>query len=86
MNKITPHQLRDLDSTLPPGTECYLSSTARKALNQYRKGKYPAASVSKEEARTLLIKRLGRGLKRFLVADMRSLLPSTTYYRPEKAA
>jgi hypothetical protein len=32
MNKITPHLLRDLDATLPAGTEYYLCAAARKAL------------------------------------------------------
>ncbi|MCK9606138.1 MAG: hypothetical protein M0R33_06755 [Methylomonas sp.] len=86
MNKITPHLLRDLDSTLPTGTECYLRPSARKALTKHRKGRQPATFVSKERAISLLAQRLGRGLKRFLVKDLRTALPTEQACIPEKMA
>lgn len=76
MNKITPHLVRDLDATLPVGTECYLKYSARKALSRYRKGRQAATIVSRELAISLLSQRLGRGLKRFLAEDMQALLPA----------
>lgn len=86
MNKITPHLIRDLDATLPNGTECYLRMSARKALSKYRKGKHSATFIGKENAIPLLKKNLGRGLKRFLIKDMSKLLPSQQDYNPEKFA
>lgn len=86
MNKITPHLLRDLDSTLPPGTECYLCASVRKALNKYRRGEQSAIFVGKDQAISLLAQRLGRGLKRFLSEDIRTLLPSQQACNPEKMA
>lgn len=86
MNKITPHLLRDLDSTLPMGTECYLRPSARKALTKYRKGKQPVTFISKETALPLLAHRLGRGLKRFLIKELRAALPADRACMPEKMA
>jgi len=86
MNKITPHQLRDLDATLPAGTECYLCNAVRQTLSKYRKGRQQATFVSKEQASSLLTQQLGRGLKRFLVKDMRALLPAKPAFHPEKLA
>lgn len=74
MNKITPHLIRDLDKTLPAGTECYLCTAIRNALAKYRKGFEPAAFLDKEQAMYALSQRLGRGLKRFIVKDMRAAL------------
>lgn len=74
MNKITPHLLRDLNATLPEGTECYLCTAVREALSQYRKGRESKAFLSKEQALPLLAKRLGRGLKRFFVEDVQAAL------------
>lgn len=86
MNKITPHLLRDLDATLPPGTECYLCASVRKALSKYRKGRQSATFIDKEQAVPLLAQKLGRGLKRFLIEDIRKLLPSQQACNPEKMA
>ncbi|QPK63594.1 hypothetical protein IVG45_01000 [Methylomonas sp. LL1] len=86
MNKITPHLLRDLHTSLPEGTECYLSSTARKALLKYRKGMEPSAFINKDTAMSLLGQRLGRGLKRFLLKDIRSALPAHHACQPERMA
>lgn len=87
MNKITPHLLRDLDATLPAGAECYLCTAVRKALTRYRKGKQSATFMSKEKAITLLAQRLGRGLKRFLVEDIRKVMPEQqACCPPEKMA
>jgi len=76
MNKITPHLLRDLNKTLPEGTECYLCSAARKALAKYRKGREPYAFLQKDQALPVLAQRLGRGLKRFLIGDIQAALAS----------
>jgi len=76
MNKLTPHKLRDLHTTLPEGTECYLCAAARKALAKYRKGREPIAFLEKDQALSVLAQRLGRGLKRFLVGDIQSALAS----------
>lgn len=76
MNKITPHLLRDLHATLPAGTECYLCSSIRKALAKYRKGQEPSGHLEKSQALPLLRQRLGRGLKRFFVDDVRVALHS----------
>ncbi len=76
MNKITPHLLRDLHNTLPEGTECYLCATARKALAKYRKGREPETFLKKDEALSILPQRLGRGLKRFFIDDIRAALSS----------
>ncbi|MDD2759324.1 MAG: hypothetical protein PHH11_03400 [Methylomonas sp.] len=86
MNKITPHQLRDLNSTLPQGTEAYLCNSARNALSKYRKSMAPATFLPKEQAESLLKQKLGRGLKRFLVDDMRTLLAVESACPPEKMA
>jgi hypothetical protein len=72
MNKITPHMLRDLNATLPEGTECYLCSAIRRALTKYRKGHEPEVLLDKERAVPILAQRLGRGLKRFLREDMQA--------------
>ncbi|MCQ8103886.1 hypothetical protein NP590_07200 [Methylomonas sp. SURF-2] len=86
MNKITPHLLRDLDSTLPRGTECYLRPSARAALAKYRNGKQPASFVGKEAALPLLTQGLGRGLKRFLIKEVRAALPAERACSPERMA
>ena len=74
MNKITPHMLRDLNQTLPEGTECYLCTAARKALAKYRKGREPVAFLKKDEALSILPQKLGRGLKRFFINDVQAAL------------
>lgn len=66
MNKLTPRLLRDLHSTLPEGTECYLCDVVRKALVKYRKGYETKAFLNKEQALSVLSQKLGRGLYRFL--------------------
>ncbi|MGY6277618.1 hypothetical protein [Methylomonas sp. MgM2] len=86
MNKITPHLLRDLDATLPPGTECYLCASVRRALSKYRKGKQSVTFIGTEKASSLLAQKLGRGLKRFLIKDIRKLMPSQRACNPEKLA
>jgi hypothetical protein len=86
MNKLTPRLIRDLDATLPTGTECYLNLSARRALNKYRKGRHSATFVSKTTAAQLLAQKLGRGLKRFLVEDIRNLMPSAEACSPERMA
>lgn len=78
MNKITQRSLRDLHSTLPAGTECYLCSSVRNALANYRKGVEPVVFLDKDQARTILTQRLGRGLKRFFVDDIRSALHNSS--------
>lgn len=74
MNKITPHLLRDLNATLPEGTECYLCSAVRRALAKYRKGREPLVFLDKNHALPVLTQRLGRGLKRFFVTDVQAAL------------
>ncbi len=74
MNKISQRSLRDLHSTLPAGTECYLCSTVRAALARYRQGMEPSLFLDKDQAMSALAQRLGRGLKRFLVDDVRAAL------------
>jgi hypothetical protein len=74
MNKISQRSLRDLHSTLPAGTECYLRSTVRTALANYRKGVEPAVFLEKNQAESVLAQKLGRGLRRFFVDDIRSSL------------
>jgi len=86
MNKITPHLLRDLDATLPAGTECYLCASVRKALSKYRRGRHSATFVDRDPAIALLAEKLGRGLKRFVQKDIRSLLPTHGACNPEKMA
>ncbi|WFP52013.1 hypothetical protein PL263_08255 [Methylomonas sp. EFPC3] len=76
MNKITPHLIRDLNATLPEGTECYLCSAVRQALSKYRRGREPATYLAKEQAVPMLSTRLGRGLKRFFVKDVQAALDS----------
>ncbi|WP_041364549.1 hypothetical protein [Methylomonas methanica] len=75
-----------MDSTLPTGTECYLRPSARKALAAHRKGRQPATFISKDKAIALLAQKLGRGLKRFLLKDLRSALPAEHVCLPEKMA
>jgi hypothetical protein len=79
MNKVSQRSLRDLHATLPAGTECYLCEAVRSALLKYRKGKEPQQSCPQEQAVSMLAGKLGRGLKRFLRKDVRSLLPQTTW-------
>ena len=74
MNKITPKKLRELDESLPNGTECYLCNAVRNALAKYRKGKRPSVFMNKDHALPLLAKNLRRGLRRFLQDDIRSAL------------
>jgi hypothetical protein len=74
MNKITPHMLRDLHTTLPEGTECYLCAAIRKALANYRRGNESEFILDKEQALPALAQRLGRGLKRFLREDIKTEL------------
>lgn len=74
MNKITPHLIRDLDATLPTGTECYLCSAVRNALFRYRKRPEPAHFLPKEQALRVLASQLGRGLNRFLRPEIRNEL------------
>lgn len=86
MNKITPHLIRDLDATLPSGTESYLVMPVRKALSKYRNSRDSASLVTKDHAIPLLAKSLGRGLKRFLIKDIRRLMPGQQVCDPEKFA
>ncbi len=74
MNKITPHLLRDLHATLPEGTEKYLCKHIREALTSYRLGYESEVVLDKSQALSVLSRRLGRGLKRFLQEDMRIAL------------
>lgn len=74
MNKITPRLLRDLNDTVPAGTECYLCGAVRRALSNYRKGFEPAIYLNKNQALTVLSQRLGRGLKRFFINDIQASL------------
>lgn len=74
MNKITPRLIRDLNETLPEGTECYLCEAVRNALFNYRKGREPSNYINKEQALPMLAQRLGRGLKNFFVDDVRQAL------------
>jgi hypothetical protein len=73
MNKITPHLIRDLHATLPPGTECYLCDQVRSALAKYR-GPDSWQAIEKNQAVQLLAKQLGRGLKRFLKPEIQQEL------------
>ncbi|WP_333876076.1 hypothetical protein [Methylobacter sp.] len=84
MNKITPHLLRDLHQTLPEGAECYLCAAVRRALAAYRKGREPAAFLKKDEALSILPKKLGRGLKRFFINDIQSALDAIPERKPNK--
>ncbi|MGZ4957776.1 MAG: hypothetical protein ACXV7J_00875 [Methylomonas sp.] len=74
MNKITPHLIRDLHSTLPAGTECYLCTAARNALAKYRRNREPSVFLDKEQALPVLAQKLGRGLKRFFCSDIQAAL------------
>lgn len=74
MNKITPHRLRDLDKSIPAGTECYLCHAVRRALFKYRKGHESASFLEKDEALPILAQQLGRGLRRFFVTDIATAL------------
>ncbi|WP_019864846.1 hypothetical protein [Methylovulum miyakonense] len=76
MNKITPHLLRDLHATLPEGTERYLCSTVRKALAKYRNDQEPLSFLEQDQALLVLRQRLGRGLERFFVDDVKAALSS----------
>lgn len=84
MNKITPKKLRELNESLPRGTECYLCNAVRKALANYRKGNNPAIYMNKDNAMPILAKNLSRGLKRFLQDDIRSAL-SYFHNKPNRA-
>jgi hypothetical protein len=86
MNKITPHKLRDLHFTLPTGTECYLCSTARKALSHYRKGYESKIFLDKNQALSMIAQKLGRGLTRFLQGDMQIAVSAYQKGRDERAA
>lgn len=85
MNKITPHLLRDLNATLPEGTECYLCSAARRALSKYRKGREPVAYLEKDQALPMLAQRLGRGLRRFFMADIQLALDAADHPDQQKS-
>ncbi len=86
MNKITPHLLRDLNATLPEGTEYYLCGAARRALSQYRKGREPLTYPEKHQALPILAQRLGRGLRRFFVADIQVALDASDQAGRQKNA
>lgn len=86
MNKITPHLMRDLNATLPAGTECYLCSAVRRALAKHRKNHEPSVFLDKEQALPILAQRLGRGLKRFFVDDVKAALASYQGTNPNKMA
>lgn len=86
MNKLTPHKLRELDITLPEGTECYLCAAARKALAKYRKGREPMAFLEKDQALSVLAQKLGRGLKRFFTKDIQAALDTYQKSRSKKMA
>lgn len=74
MNKISQRSLRDLDATLPAGTECYLCAAVRRALAEYRRNSEPSVFLEKDQALSALAQRLGRGLKRFFSRDVRTAL------------
>ncbi len=76
MNKITPHLIRDLDATLPEGTECYLCSAVRRGLAKYRKNREPSVFMDRNQALPVLAQKLGRGLKRFFTDDIQAALKS----------
>jgi len=90
MNKITPHLVRDLDKTLPEGTECYLCAAARRALTKYRKSHRPmallkpAVFMKKDEALSALSQKLGRGLSRFFTKDIQAALDAMPENKPSK--
>jgi hypothetical protein len=86
MNKITPHLLRDLHTTLPEGTECYLCAAVRRALAKYRKGREPVAFLDKNEALSVLPQKLGRGLKRFFIDDIQAAFNSYRNTKPKRMA
>lgn len=83
MNKITPHLLRDLHTTLPEGAECYLCAAVRRALTKYRKDREPTAFLNKDQALPVLAQRLGRGLKRFFIDDIQAALVSYQKTKPK---
>lgn len=85
MNKITPHKLRDLHFTLPKGTECYLCSAARKALSKYRKGYESNVFLDKNQALSIIARKLGRGLTRFLRGDMQIAVSAYQKGRDEQS-
>ena len=78
--------IRDLHTTLPEGTECYLCAAARRALAKYRKGREPVNFLDKDEAMSILPQKLGRGLKRFFIADMQAAWASYRKTKPESMA
>ena len=84
MNKVTPRTLRDLHSTLPEGTECYLCGAVRKALAKYRKGDEPMFFLDQDQALPALAQKLGRGLKRFLRDDIQAALSAYQDIKPRK--
>lgn len=84
MNKITQRSLRDLHTTLPEGTECYLCAAVRRALAKYRKQSEPAVFLDKDQALSVLARRLGRGLKRFFSKDIRAALSARQATEPNK--
>jgi hypothetical protein len=74
MNKLTQRSLRDLHATLPEGTECYLCAAVRRALAKYRKDSESSVFLDKDQALSALARRLGRGLRRFFLKDIRAAL------------
>jgi hypothetical protein len=85
MNKITPHLLRDLNTTVPEGTECYLCSAVRRALSNYRNGREPVAYLDKDQALPMLAQRLGRGLRRFFMDDIQTALDAADHPDQQKS-
>ena len=86
MNKISQRSLRDLHTTLPAGTECYLCDAVRKALAKYRKNSEPSVFLDKDQALSVLALKLGRGLDRFFLKDIRSALAAQQDNQAGKAA
>lgn len=86
MNKITPHLLRDLNDTLPEGTECYLCNAVRRALSKYRQGREPLVYLDKDQALPMLAHRLGRGLRRFFVNDVQAELDAADHSVDQKSS
>jgi len=86
MNKITPHLIRDLNTSLPEGTECYLRSAVRNALFNYRQGREPVTFLDKDQALPILAQKLGRGLRRFFVDDIQSAIASYQVAKSNKMA
>ncbi|WP_446808111.1 hypothetical protein ACH50O_12445 [Methylomonas sp. 2BW1-5-20] len=86
MNKITPHLLRDLNATVPEGTECYLCSAVRRALSNYRNGREPVTYLDKDQALPMLAQRLGRGLRRFFMDDIQNALDAADHPDQQKSS